>query len=286
MTKSFKSGLLTIILTTIGTLGLIYGMSIYAKYDSQKYITELQEAEMIRREEQAKEYAQIIADAYSEASALNYKTIYKDNSVHRDQIFIKDNEYISWKADRKPKLGDKSINDYSNIVSIKGNVSTDILQYSYQFLDLLPEAMINHLKDNGWSIILSEEQLVFDKGFGSVYADGCTDYAAKTITLYANEKAMNIAVIHEIGHVFHDEIIYDILQKNGYGTLNHSEFANIYYHDDQNRDYICGRHSEAVAQCLYEYIFYPVEMEKSVPGLFTIFNGKLGLYDKDGYEIQ
>ena len=60
------------------------------------------------------------------------------------------------------------------------------------------------------------------------------------------------------------------------GRFYDNEVGELYYHDGQNREYICRYMEEAMAQFFYEYIYYPFETNAVAPTISGLYSSVLG----------
>lgn len=109
----------------------------------------------------------------------------------------------------------------STYIKTHGNIKTDLIKLADQQWYKIPEATRNILINNGWEIIITTEDLATKYGYSGSIA-GITEFAVKKIYLENRHKAIQNALIHEVGHAI-DAI-------NGYPSAN-AEFINIFINE-------------------------------------------------------
>ena len=197
----------------------------------------------------------------------------------RVELIIEDSAYDAWKEAQMPKHGASSVGDYGHLITYIGSDQC-MTSYLYQFMDDIPATAINYLVANGWTITVTDAPVYLD-GWNVA---GYTDFSVNQIfitTSYSFDGLYydpGLALVHEIGHVVYRKLAKstDIGRETIYRFYG-NEVGELYYHDGQNRDYICKSLEEAMAQFFYEYIYYPFETSAVAPtisGLYsTVLNG-------------
>lgn len=186
--------------------------------------------------------------------------------------------YEEWKSSNKVQTNQVPLRDYSYIVKWQPDVDLMDVVEVYLYLDKIPACILEYMEANGWVFHLYTGDLaVFYEGYANIA--GLTNFGSKVIQV---STTMNLTpgeiLVHEIGHVLHKKMLKTEINQLTCNDVNSVHLQNVYYHDRGNTTYTRLHHDEMVAQLLWEYLFYPFEMNEVTPELFTIFNAKLQKY--------
>lgn len=199
------------------------------------------------------------------------------NTTDREEVIVEDEAYQIWKESHKPKYGDISSNNYSDLITVMyfGNEEDGVYvtQYLYKYMDLMPSKVVSYLRENGYKIYV-QDVVEFAP---NVTVSGYTNFDTNEIFVsLSTENDIGMILCHEIGHV-----VYRKMTRIQYKELyNMNETVNqIYFHENMNWPYICFRYEESLAQMYYEYLMYPFELRDGKAGeLFYMYNSVLELY--------
>ena len=190
-------------------------------------------------------------------------------TVNAERLTVNSVEYQMWQQANKPSFDKVAINDYSDLVV---NLSdAKYTNYLYQYLDDVPESVLNHLRSKGWMIFIEDHSYLNN---GCEVAGYTQFYGGPRIisisTTYENCDP-GVALIHEIGHVIYFEMT-NTAEFHLYSDIVTFELDVTTYHDNSFQEYIHWRNTEEIAEFFYDYIYYPVETAGTAPYISAFYN--------------
>ena len=142
----------------------------------------------------------------------------------------------------------------SNIeCQIDGNVHNMYADMVESELERIPAALRSKFVEDGWHIYVTDENLAHEYYRGQyTFVYGSTFYKKDLILMYANEKAIKDATVHEFGHWL-DDYLGDVSETKKFKAIYKEEreaFMNEFYRNNDTgvREYF--------AEAFYNYIKY------------------------------
>lgn len=213
--------------------------------------------------------------------------------------------YVAWKQNKMYNWGNpKAVNDYSWLITFDFDIhDSSICNYQtiesiYAFMDALPKQVIDFIVNNGWQIIITNDNTVkyhpapelFASWSPDRYPDGFCSNPAKLIVVqyYDGSNKTAIDLTHEIGHMVFGKYGFGIIntvndmnektQDNNLTIINKdTELGRVISHE-HGTSYIYGDANELYADVLIEYIYYPLELKELAPTIFGIYNNVFHVY--------
>ncbi len=177
-----------------------------------------------------------------------------------------------------PELAPVSCNTDEITVIEPGVTDDQISEYRF-YISLLPHKLTSAMVNDGYEIHLTNpESIQKDESTPEGFTrEGYTDLENKQI--YLNAANLKHCTIHEIGHVLaFDYGLNNIVKEKDpeiFNDIINNEIQNAYGHNCQGSLYIYLNADEAIAEFLYEYICYPMELKASAPVLYGCYEEAL-----------
>lgn len=140
-----------------------------------------------------------------------------------------------------------------NTIEADGNITSNIINYAYNYWYLVPENIRNDFKEQGWKIVITDKSLSEELGF-NYEISGATIPNDKTIMIYGSQSCIRYALIHEVGHyidfrsnfISRSESFVKLYKENGSEMLNYNSnynqesYSEEEYFAELYRTYIIG----------------------------------------------
>lgn len=159
-----------------------------------------------------------------------------------------------------------------NIAKIDGNADPFWQNQLNLELEKLPEKLLKTFEEEGWKICITDcdiNKVFYDGKYELVL--GTTNYAKKQIYIADNERAIQEATMHEIGHWLD--------YRNGFLT-NTDAFGEIW--DAEASAFIrayqatCVRdRKELFAEGFYQYMLNSSQLQMKTPALYDFINERI-----------
>ena len=270
MTRNIKGIIFSIVLG-IATFGTIHTV---AEYEANKYAEKEMDEFEAKHDQTMKEMAQTLAKQMAYQYRIDNVLKY-DYAVMRDEPYYNySSEYLEWQDRMDPIYGRTSQNDYDGFLYTESGVNNDDKEFCKQYLDYINPQIIELLKELGWKVVLTNDNLATECGYeedSNVVTYGVTYRNMKEIRIQADEQSIGKATLHEIGHAVCETWLLDVFEKNGYTDYDSKDFATIALHTE-NRRYVYEIKDELIAQLFVEYCECPFELETQSQVIYDIYN--------------
>lgn len=192
----------------------------------------------------------------------NKQSFKEDCITKKDKIF---EDALIW--DGKYEYEFKGFNIY-----IDDSICYQYVDDTQLQLNMIPNNMLELLKQQNWNITISKENLA-QKYYSGIYSSvqGVTVYAEKRIELEDRYNAIQGACIHECAHAIDYE-----LNRPSYST----SFQNVLLEDWNGLDIMCGSYKgwetdpfEAFAESFYYTYTQPKTFQKNCPNIYAYIRG-------------
>ncbi len=192
----------------------------------------------------------------------------------REFYTIEDEEYMNWRITNQPIKG--RFKDVSVPIKVRKSdisVSDDDFNYIVECISWIPENFVKKMDSDGWTVIVTRSD-----NMSSKYADanetvevmGQTDFLKKTITVRTDADPW--VIYHEIGHVVASYAEDDLMEAGLDRYQENGELSKLCCHSAYGSPYIYGVADEQLAESLYDFIWYPREMQEQAPTLYEIYS--------------
>ena len=84
-------------------------------------------------------------------------------------------------------------------IEVEGDISSNIINYAYNYWYIIPENVRKDFKEMGWKIVITNESISEELNI-SYKVSGATILKDKTIKVYGSQSCIRYALIHEVGH--------------------------------------------------------------------------------------
>lgn len=155
----------------------------------------------------------------------------------------------------------------SSFLNTEGSVGQSAIDAGVAQLELLPDNLYNHFKNNGWRYIIvggtmhAGEHGVTNLSSGSViYA---VTYWDGTNKVYINQNHLTSSLLHEFGHVIDCELGCTSCSA-GFGDIYAAE-KSAYLNVPGATKYTISTHYEFFGDAFESYIKYPSQLKKHCP---------------------
>lgn len=269
---------------------LFTGCSYNEKTELKKQTQNFQETTKIERNEEIKKVTETkfnLPNELSPSSGTWYikqdSTLYKDKNLQVEtNIFLsigekieiigindsiicvkyKDNPYYLSR-----KNVSQSLKDFISDFEFEGEISNESIEIAQKYYFKIPENFRNKFKENGWKIIISNEDLN-EKYYESIIPiAGLTIYDDKIIYLGNYGIHLSEAVIHEFGHYF-DFINGRISNSEEFLNLFDKEKNNLYFLNNTLKNNAKKQSSEFFAECFQQYFNRPELLKNACPDTY------------------
>lgn len=166
----------------------------------------------------------------------------------------------------------QSLKDFISDFQFEGEISNESIEIAQKYYFKIPENFRNRFKENGWRIIISDEDLneKYYESISSIPIAGLTVYNDKTIYLGNYGINLSEAVIHEFGHYF-DFINGRISNTEEFLKLFHKEKNNLYFLSNTLKNNAKEQSSEFFAECFQQYFNRPELFKDTCPETYQFF---------------
>lgn len=187
----------------------------------------------------------------------------------RPYFLIGDEEEDDFRYERMPYYGVSQEHPFD--IPISGGSEGD-KQYIADLLYYLPSGIKEYMIDNAWQVQIVKE--ITDIPGHKAPVIGHTDFKTKLIRITMDEP---YTVYHEIGHIIYRENLRALKSD----TVT-EELKTLCCHSADGLLYVYMNRTEQICESLYDYIWYPKEMQTQAPELYRIFNNYL---DEEPYKM-
>ena len=219
--------------------------------------------------ELALENIQLNGNSYSYTVSLSGKYADVATSVREQYVIDDDESYTEYKKSITPVYG-KSYdhNKLNGYAYVRGDVSDKDIAYFVNFINLLPDKVIERFKAEDWKIILQADEITGTLLKPNETAGVCC-YDEKCIYIHATETAIP-SVLHQFGHFVYKYMTKDALDAAGLNSTSAGEL-NTYAPSRRNTLYATWNYTEMVAEIFADTILYPRETLSQIPRTTKIY---------------
>ena len=162
-------------------------------------------------------------------------------------------------------LNDSNSDEYSNRVEANGNVSQENIILANKYWNMIPYNVRKRFVNEGWHIYVTDQNLAqtFYSGVYNMVA-GVTIYEPKTIYIENRKSAINVSVIHEVGHAV-DCMLGFVSSSGDFNNIYNSEVLGFVEVDADDPEHAKGSAIEYFAESFNQSILYPGSCSKNSP---------------------
>lgn len=172
-----------------------------------------------------------------------------DNRIY---YIIDDEEEINYRYTMQPIKGISQ--GHEAFIPVYGGTEIEN-QYIVDLMYYLPESLKQYLVNHEWKVRIVDE---IDKK-DHVAIVGKTVPDEKTIYLTMDD---DFTIYHEVGHILKWNL-------NNMSKSLPDELSRLCCHNAKSSPYIYNTQNEQLAECLYDYIWYPKEFQEQAPNLYA-----------------
>lgn len=194
-----------------------------------------------------------------------YSSVLQNNNGTKQIITTTNSNQVNLKSKKRENYEIKVI----------GTVKNDYIEQVEENLELIPNEIMQSFINDGWKFYITTAS-INEEYFENKYDDvlGVTSYKEKCIKVSNSEKAINFAVIHEMGHYF------DYITNF---SSNSDEFKEI-YKDEIDEFYlesgfVIQNEKEFFAQTFYYTI---KDQSRCTPKALKYMKNQLNIFLKSG----
>lgn len=148
--------------------------------------------------------------------------------------------------------------------SHSSNLAIDLAAY----IDKVPDSILDMLKEEGYSISLSEQP---GSAYDVKYIDGITDTTQNLIIIKKYKGKFRKSVIHEIGHAVDDCLDFPS-KSESFNSIYEDEKEQIIVTGVDNPSYCKQSSQEYFAEAFQMYIYNPEVLKSSVPKTYSFID--------------